>query len=284
MAGLRDGILGSVDSTATVTNIAATGNVDLGDASGDTISIDGTIDTDVVWGTTKKVNLRDAAIYLNSSVDGQMDIVADGECQIASPIVDINASTGLALDGANLNSAWTVNAANKLLFRDTGLYLNSSVDGQLDIVADTTVALSGAVTADSTLSVTGAATFTAGQQSAAVAVTPTADGLTTGTIADGTSMVALADGGNADFWIILPAPTPGNIVWLMTSADSTGFEIRSSAPSTVLINGGVGGAAVESAIPATATLVRCVCVSATLWICSMFDADGDEAKVEAAAA
>ena len=36
-------------------------------------------------------------------------------------------------------------------FRDSGLYIYSSADGQLDIVADTTLALSGAVTMDSTL-------------------------------------------------------------------------------------------------------------------------------------
>ena len=94
---------------------------------------------DLLIASTEKVQIRDTGIYLNSSTDGQLDVVADGEVQIASPIVDINASTGLALDGANLNSAWTVNTTNKIQFRDTGIYLNSSVDGQLDIVADTEI-------------------------------------------------------------------------------------------------------------------------------------------------
>ena len=94
---------------------------------------------DLLIASTEKVQIRDTGIYLNSSTDGQLDVVADGEVQIASPIVDINASTGLALDGANLNSAWTVNTTNKIQFRDTGLYINSSADGQLDIVADTEI-------------------------------------------------------------------------------------------------------------------------------------------------
>ena len=38
-------------------------------------------------------------------------------------------------DGTGL----TLNSTNKLLFRDTGLYINSSTDGQLDIVADTEI-------------------------------------------------------------------------------------------------------------------------------------------------
>ena len=94
---------------------------------------------DLLIASTEKVQIRDTGIYLNSSTDGQLDVVADGEVQIVSPIVDINASTGLALDGANLNSAWTVNTTNKIQFRDTGLYINSSTDGQLDIVADTEI-------------------------------------------------------------------------------------------------------------------------------------------------
>ena len=37
-----------------------------------------------------KIEFRDAAIYLNSSADGQLDIVADTEIQIAATTVDLN--------------------------------------------------------------------------------------------------------------------------------------------------------------------------------------------------
>jgi hypothetical protein len=46
--------------------------------------------TDIVASTTDKVQFRDAAIYINSSVDGQLDIVADTEIQIAATTVDLN--------------------------------------------------------------------------------------------------------------------------------------------------------------------------------------------------
>jgi len=53
---------------------------------------------DSTMGTDKKIEFRDAAIYLNSSADGQLDIVADTEIQIAATTVDINGA--VALNGA----------------------------------------------------------------------------------------------------------------------------------------------------------------------------------------
>lgn len=115
----------------------------------------------------------------------------------------------------------------------------------------------------------------------AVARTATADGTTTGTIADGGLLqfvVVTCD--DANKIIVLPTPTPGTIVVLHNGA--TGYELRSSAPTTVLINGGTGGAAVESAIPANSTAIM-ICVTATAWKGFFMDADSDLAKVEAAA-
>lgn len=121
-----------------------------------------------------------------------------------------------------------------------------------------------------------------GVQCASTAVTATDDGTGTGTIADGTSFVTVNADSDATHIVILPTPTPGTIVYL-TENGSTGYELRSSAPNTVAINGGTATNA-ESAIAGAITLVRCVCVSSTLWIATQFDADGDESKVEAAAA
>jgi hypothetical protein len=118
-----------------------------------------------------------------------------------------------------------------------------------------------------------------GLQYTATARTATADGSGTGTIADATSFVALADNDDANKIIILPTPTPGKIVWI--TPEDTGYELRSSTPASVAINGGTGAAA-ESAVGANVA-VRCVCMTATTWICSTFAADGTEAKLEAAA-
>jgi len=79
--------------------------------------------------------------------------------------------------------------------------------------------------------------------------------------------------------IVLPTPTPGTIVILNNGA--TGYELRSSAPGTVAINGG-SGANAEAAIAANSTVIA-ICISATAWKAIFLDADADVAKTEAAA-
>lgn len=96
----------------------------------------------------------------------------------------------------------------------------------------------------------------------AAARTATATGATTGTIADGTDFVTVT-ATDANYIIVLPTPTPGTVVSLRNGA--TGYELRSSAPATVAINGGVG-ANVESALGAN-VLTTCKCDTATTWVC-----------------
>lgn len=79
--------------------------------------------------------------------------------------------------------------------------------------------------------------------------------------------------------VILPEPVPGRIVILSNGA--TGYEVRSSAPSTVGINGGTGASA-ESAIGANVT-AWFVCHSATAWRAFEIASDGTTDGVEAAA-
>tara|TARA_B110000858_G_scaffold55465_1_gene64446 strand:+ start:51 stop:536 length:486 start_codon:yes stop_codon:yes gene_type:complete len=127
--------------------------------------------------------------------------------------------------------------------------------------------------------VTSAVSFTAGTQAAAVAVVATVAGDGTGAIPAGTSVASITCSGATKI-VTLPAPVIGNIIYLIETA-TTGYELRSSAPGTIGINGGTGSN-VESAVAGAITYTRCVCVSATNWICNTFDADGDEAKLEAA--
>jgi hypothetical protein len=139
---------------------------------------------DSTLGTDKKVQFRDSAIYINSSADGQLDIVADTEIQIAATTVDLNGNldvSGTALvtgvltttaatvfnGGFASNADSTLGTDKKVQFRDAAIYINSSVDGQLDIVADTeiqiaatTIDINGNADVSGTLGVTGAATFT----------------------------------------------------------------------------------------------------------------------------
>ena len=79
----------------------------------------------------------------------------------------------------------------------------------------------------------------------------------------------------------LPTPTPGNVVTLAETG-TTGYELRSSTPASIGINGGTASNG-ESAIAGAITYIKCVCIPGNKWICSQYDADGDESKVEAAA-
>jgi len=126
--------------------------------------IDGLGETMLVSGSSA-IQFRDTAISINSSTDGQLDIDADTEIEITSPTVDINASTvvnistdlivgddlTLQSDAAVLNfgadsdvslthvadTGLLLNAGSAIQFRDSALAINSSTDGQLDIIADT---------------------------------------------------------------------------------------------------------------------------------------------------
>lgn len=89
-----------------------------------------------------------------------------------------------------------------------------------------------------------------------------APGGTTGVIADaGMLQFVTVTSDDANKVITLPTPTPGTIVILRNGA--TGYELRSSAPATVAINGGTGANA-ESAIAAN-SMVIAICTSATTW-------------------
>lgn len=111
-----------------------------------------------------------------------------------------------------------------------------------------------------------------------VARTATADGLTTGTIANGNVFVQVTSA-NANNIVVLPAPIPGTRVNLNVGAN--GFELRTSAPATIAINGGTGASA-ESAIAAN-TYVEMICNSATTWIGRQYTTAGVQSAVEVAA-
>jgi hypothetical protein len=180
--------MGSDSATAIATQQSIKAYVDSQVGSFDTLAEvlaqgNTTGSTDIAVDSAQKVQFRDAAIYINSSVDGQLDIVADTEIQIAATTVDLNGNldvSGTALvagvltttaatvfnGGFASNADSTLGTDKKVQFRDAAIYLNSSVDGQLDIVADTeiqiaatTIDIDGAVDISSTLAVGGIADF-----------------------------------------------------------------------------------------------------------------------------
>jgi hypothetical protein len=108
--------------------------------------------------------------------------------------------------------------------------------------------------------------------------TATATGATTGTISAGVTHVVVTSD-DANKIIVLPAPVPGLKITIVNGA--TGYELRSSDPATIGINGGTGAAA-ESAVAAN-MVVKLECVSATAWIGSSVTAAGVVGVVEVAA-
>jgi len=64
---------------------------------------------DILIATTEKLQFRDTAIYIHSSADGQLDLIADTEIQIAATTVDINGNVDisgtLTIGGAGISEA-----------------------------------------------------------------------------------------------------------------------------------------------------------------------------------
>ena len=85
--------------------------------------------------------------------------------------------------------------------------------------------------------------------------------------------------GDANHILILPSPQPGKIVIIAGAA--TGGELRTTAPATIGINGGVGTAA-ESAV-ADSQMVIAICESSTNWKAFTIASDGTTAGLAAAA-
>lgn len=233
---------------------------------------------------TMGTNVAGRGIAMTSSATGvsgegaAIDITHDGNLVAGADVMNIT-STGSISSTSNLlaleqSTGASTAGANCLYISATGANVEAIKVDDGNVTFDENLSVGGTTT------LTGAVTATAGVQSAAVARTVTAaPGGTTGVIADGTSVVVVTSD-DANKVLTLPTPTPGNIVWILPN--STGYELRSSDPATIAINGGTGSNA-ESAVGAN-YLVRCVCCSATTWVCSTFSTDGTEAKLEAAAA
>ena len=92
---------------------------------------------DILIASDEKIQFRDTAVFINSSADGQLDLVADTEIQIAATTVDIN---------GNVDVSGTLTVAGAVDFGDAALSNVGAV--QLDSIAgdadsNTSIAFSG---------------------------------------------------------------------------------------------------------------------------------------------
>ncbi len=127
----------------TVTDdLIVNGDIDLegaidvnGTANLDVVDIDGAVNIAAATtvATDNKIQFRDTAIYINSSADGQLDLVADTEIQIAATTIDI--------DGA-------INASGEIIAASLDISGNVDVDGTLETdalsIASTTITATAA--------------------------------------------------------------------------------------------------------------------------------------------
>lgn len=270
-------------------------------ASGASVPSDGTrgyatgclfLHTDGGEGTAVYVNEGTATICdfnalasLTAAQEALLGAVAGTITASKAVIVDSNkdASTFRNLTATNVKAGASGTAGTVDVFPTTAAKgkLQIAVTDQVgDTTVELTVAAMAAARQISLPDPLAAADILLGKQ-AAVARTATVDGLTTGTIADAGKLqfVTVTAGGDANSIIVLPTPTPGTIVILAVAA--TGYELRTSNPATIGINGGTGASA-ESAIPAN-TLAVLFCESATSWKGLQLGSDGTLAKVEVAA-
>ena len=229
---------------------------------------------DILLTTTEKLQLRDTAIFLHSSADGQADLVADSVIQVTAPTVNVEASTAITLEsdsvtlgeGGDTDIVLTFNAntsdgvlkwmededyfefsddilvasTEKLQFRDTAIYINSSTDGQLDLVADTEIQIAATtVDINGAIDVSGASTLTGNVTLGAQLRMPdnTASKLL---IADGTSYEEKAVGdlseisSVADDDVLLAVDTSGGGLKRITKSTLTAGLATSSGISNIV--------------------------------------------------
>ena len=96
---------------------------------------------DILVASTEKLQFRDTAIYINSSTDGQLDLVADTEIQIAATTVDINGNVDisgtLTVGGAlDFSDASITNVGSLALDSITSDGSTITLDSSGDIILD----------------------------------------------------------------------------------------------------------------------------------------------------
>ena len=159
----------------------------LGFGADNDVTLTHVADTALLLNDAIKLTFRDSALSVSSSTDGQLDIDADTEVEITTPLLEISADATVGDDltlksdaavlgfGADTDTTLThvadtgllLNSSRQLQFGDSGTYIHQSADGVLDLVADTeieinatTIDINGAADISGNLAVGGNLTVT----------------------------------------------------------------------------------------------------------------------------
>lgn len=182
--------------------------------------------------------------------DGSKVTFVDADGNIDAPITTTNLTTSGTTTLGDSGDATQINGTVTVGVDDTGydVQLFGATSGKhvlWDESADTLMLVGGA-----------------GLQASQLAVTATADGLTTGLIPLGARSVAVTSA-SADNIITLPAGTAGQEIHVYVGAN--GCEMRTPATGGATINGVDSDGTNELALGATTSYI-CACVATDTWI------------------
>tara|TARA_R110002020_G_scaffold468164_1_gene692248 strand:+ start:2448 stop:4829 length:2382 start_codon:yes stop_codon:yes gene_type:complete len=94
---------------------------------------------DILIASTEKLQFRDTAIYINSSADGQLDLVADSEIQIAATTIDINGAVDVSGNlsvGGNLDVTGSFDMSDANITNIGSIALDTITNDGTDITLD----------------------------------------------------------------------------------------------------------------------------------------------------
>ena len=299
-----------VTSTDNITVSARNAKLQLQTVSATVVTITGS--SMHVGGSTEPPEKLTVVGNISSSgfISTDSNITASGNISSSGTITGNVISTGVGENGLYNTGGGTklmisssndiiLNGADDIFFQSEGttiaqikgdeaiLDLNGTLDVSSHITASGNIKTGGvlqltssAFVAGGQIQASGSIVSSAGIQSRAVNITATDNGSGSAQISPDTSVALINADSDANHIVVLPQPIIGNIIHLIENG-TTGYELRTSNPPVIGINGGTANNA-ESAIAGAITYVKCVAVSNGNYICSQFDADGDESKVEAA--
>ena len=193
---------------------------------------------DILIASTEKLQFRDTAIYINSSADGQFDLVADTEIQIAATTVDINGNVDIS-GTLTIGSAGISEAELEIL---DGATVTTAELNILDGVTATTAELNildGVTSTAAELNILDGVTSTAAELNILDGVTSTAAELN---ILDGVTSTAtelnLVDGSSAGTIVNSKAVVYGSSGEVnATTLQIAGTSITSTATELNILDG-----------------------------------------------
>ena len=94
---------------------------------------------DILIAAAEKLQFRDSAIYINSSTDGQLDLVADTEIQIAATTIDMNGNADISGNlsvGGNLDVTGSFDMSDANITNIGSIALDTITNDGTDITLD----------------------------------------------------------------------------------------------------------------------------------------------------